>query len=138
MSYIVKISVLKLKIHKISHTLKMCLRVWSEEVGIENMLKWRMNRGVTGLRPPPGGAQAAQIVTSWISKKGFKIELKNVFRKTQILYIAKTIRCFSWINIKIVCSAKKKVKKQQRPDFHSEYNILLRIFFHTVKAFLYD
>ena len=64
MSYIVKISVLKLKIHKISRTLKMCLRVWSEEVGIENMLKWRMNRGVTGLRPPPGGAQAAQIVTS--------------------------------------------------------------------------
>lgn len=24
-----------------------------------------MKRGVTGLRPPPGGAQAEQIVTSW-------------------------------------------------------------------------
>ena len=29
------------------------------------MEKWRMNLGVTGLRPPPGGAQAAQMVISW-------------------------------------------------------------------------
>lgn len=28
------------------------------------MLKCRMNRGVTGLRPPPGGAHADTIVTS--------------------------------------------------------------------------
>ena len=27
-----------------------------------------MNRGVTGLRPPPGGAQPAQMVTSFKEK----------------------------------------------------------------------
>lgn len=35
---------------------------------MENMLKWRMNLGVTGFRPPPGGAQAALIVTSYEAK----------------------------------------------------------------------
>lgn len=29
-----------------------------------------MNRGVTGFLPPPGGAHAAQIVTSWMEKRG--------------------------------------------------------------------
>ena len=29
------------------------------------MAKWRMKRGVTTLRPPPGGAHAAQMVTSY-------------------------------------------------------------------------
>lgn len=33
------------------------------------MLKWRMKRGVTGLRPPPGGAQAAAIVISFREEK---------------------------------------------------------------------
>ena len=42
----------------------MALRETSEGDGRENMAKWRINRGVTGLRPPPGGAQAAHIVTS--------------------------------------------------------------------------
>lgn len=45
-------------------TLKICLRLCSEGMGRHNMLKWRMNRGVTGLRPPPGGAHAAAIVIS--------------------------------------------------------------------------
>ena len=30
------------------------------------MLKCRMNLGVTGLRPPPGGAHAAQMITSCV------------------------------------------------------------------------
>lgn len=38
------------------------------------MLKWRMKRGVTGLRPPPGGAHAAATV---ISYKGEEIERTN-------------------------------------------------------------
>jgi len=42
----------------------MCLRVCSDEAGIENIEKWRIKRGVTGFRPPPGGAHAAHIVTS--------------------------------------------------------------------------
>ncbi len=45
-------------------TLKICLRLCSEGVGRHSMLKWRMNRGVTGLRPPPGGAHAAAMVIS--------------------------------------------------------------------------
>ncbi len=32
------------------------------------MAKCLMNRGVTGLRPPPGGAQAAHIVTSYSTR----------------------------------------------------------------------
>ena len=48
--------------------MKMCLRVCSAEDGIQNMLKCRMNLGVTGLRPPPGGAHAAQIVMSYRQK----------------------------------------------------------------------
>ena len=45
-------------------TLKIALRDISEGEGRENMAKCRMKRGVTGLRPPPGGAHAAQIVMS--------------------------------------------------------------------------
>lgn len=45
-------------------TLKICLRLLSDGVGRHRMLKWRMKRGVTGLRPPPGGAQAAAMVMS--------------------------------------------------------------------------
>lgn len=43
----------------------MCLRLCSDGGGRQSMLKCRMKRGVTGLRPPPGGAQAAQIVMSY-------------------------------------------------------------------------
>ena len=55
--------------HRHTHTcictLNMTFRLTSDGDGMQNMLKWRMNLGVTGLRPPPGGAQAAQMVTSW-------------------------------------------------------------------------
>ncbi len=43
---------------------KIALRLTSEGEGMQSMAKCRMKRGVTGLRPPPGGAQAAQRVTS--------------------------------------------------------------------------
>ncbi len=33
------------------------------------MLKWRKKRGVTGLRPPPGGAQAAAMIISFREEK---------------------------------------------------------------------
>ena len=46
-------------------TLKICLRLCSEGVGKHRIVKWRMNLGVMGLRPPPGGAQAAAMVISW-------------------------------------------------------------------------
>ena len=46
-------------------TLKICFRVCSADEGILNMLKWRRNLGVTGFLPPPGGAQAAQMVMSY-------------------------------------------------------------------------
>lgn len=36
------------------------------------MLKCRMKRGVTGLRPPPGGAHADTIVTSCVEKKSLE------------------------------------------------------------------
>ena len=42
----------------------MVFRVKSAEDGMENIEKWRMKRGVTGFLPPPGGAQAADNVTS--------------------------------------------------------------------------
>lgn len=45
-------------------TVKICLRPCSDGVGRHSMVKWRMNRGVTGLRPPPGGAHAAAMVIS--------------------------------------------------------------------------
>ena len=45
----------------------MALRLVSDGCGRQNIAKCRRNLGVTGLRPPPGGAQAAQIVTScWL------------------------------------------------------------------------
>ena len=42
----------------------MVFRLNSEGDGKQSIPKCRINRGVTGLRPPPGGAQAAAIVTS--------------------------------------------------------------------------
>ena len=45
-------------------TWKICFRLCSEGIGRQSMLKCRMKRGVTGLRPPPGGAHADTIVTS--------------------------------------------------------------------------
>ena len=39
-----------------------------------------MNRGVTGLRPPPGGAQPAQMVTS------FKEKINVYFLSTKVYY----------------------------------------------------
>lgn len=64
-------------------TLKICLRLCSEGVGRHSMLKWRMNRGVTRLRPPPGGAHAAAMVISW--KTGRKEKEKKGDRVCQIL-----------------------------------------------------
>ena len=32
-----------------------------------SIAKWRINLGVTGFLPPPGGAHAANNITSWIS-----------------------------------------------------------------------
>ena len=52
------------KIINILLTVNICLRLISDGTGIDSMLKWRMKRGETGFRPPPGGAQAAQIVIS--------------------------------------------------------------------------
>lgn len=49
-------------------TWKICFRLCSEGMGRHSMLKWRMKRGVTGLRPPPGGAHADTIVTSWAGR----------------------------------------------------------------------
>jgi len=46
-------------------TENICLRLCSDGAGTHNMLKCRINLGVTGLRPPPGGAHAAQIVMSY-------------------------------------------------------------------------
>ena len=46
-------------------TLEIILRLTEDGEERQNMLKCRMNLGVTGLRPPPGGAHAAQMVTSW-------------------------------------------------------------------------
>ena len=54
------------------NTLKMCFSVCSADEGILNMLKWRKKRGVTGFLPPPGGAQAAQMVISWNKDEGKK------------------------------------------------------------------
>ena len=45
-------------------TVNMAVRETSEGGGRENMAKCLMNRGVTGFLPPPGGAHAAQMVTS--------------------------------------------------------------------------
>lgn len=45
-------------------TWKICFKLCSEGIGRHSMLKCRMKRGVTGLRPPPGGAHADTIVTS--------------------------------------------------------------------------
>ena len=46
-------------------TLKIAFSDTSDGEGTENMEKCLMKRGVTGLRPPPGGAQAAQMVISY-------------------------------------------------------------------------
>lgn len=40
---------------------KIRVRVISLKGTIETAWKWRMNRGVTSLRPPPGGPIAAQM-----------------------------------------------------------------------------
>ena len=44
-------------------TIKIALRLTSDGDGRQNMAKCRSSLGVTGLRPPPGGAHAEQIVT---------------------------------------------------------------------------
>ena len=44
-------------------TIKIALRLISDGDGRQNMAKCRSSLGVTGLRPPPGGAHAEQIVT---------------------------------------------------------------------------
>ena len=44
-------------------TVKIALRLTSDGDGRQNMAKCRSSLGVTGLRPPPGGAHAEQIVT---------------------------------------------------------------------------
>lgn len=55
-------------------TVNIPLRLMSEGEGRENMAKCLIILGVTGLRPPPGGAHAAQIVTSFISfQKSFSL-----------------------------------------------------------------
>ena len=41
----------------------MVFKLNSEGEGRLNIAKCLINRGVTGLRPPPGGAQAAAMVT---------------------------------------------------------------------------
>ena len=48
------------------HTEKIPFKLISEGVGRQNIEKCRIILGVIGLRPPPGGAQAAHIVTSLI------------------------------------------------------------------------
>lgn len=48
-------------------TLNIPLRLTSEGEGSANMAKCLIILGVTGLRPPPGGAHAAHIVTSFMS-----------------------------------------------------------------------
>lgn len=53
-----------LPMFKSTLTWKMCFRLCSEGIGRHSMLKCRMKRGVTGLRPPPGGAHADAMVTS--------------------------------------------------------------------------
>ena len=50
-------------------TVKIAVRETSEGGAREKMAKCRRKRGVTGLRPPPGGAHAAQIVTSYTQKR---------------------------------------------------------------------
>jgi len=50
-------------------TENICFRLCSEGAGTHNMLKCLINLGVTGFLPPPGGAQAAQIVMSCKQKK---------------------------------------------------------------------
>ena len=46
----------------------------SDGVGRQNIEKCLIILGVTGLRPPPGGAQAAQMVTSFICfQKSFSL-----------------------------------------------------------------
>ena len=45
-------------------TVNIAARETSAGGAMEKMAKCLRKRGVTGLRPPPGGAHAAQIVTS--------------------------------------------------------------------------
>lgn len=44
------------------------------------MLKWRMKRGVTGLRPPPGGAHADTIVTSCVERSNLGQPAEKMIR----------------------------------------------------------
>ena len=60
-------------------TLKIILRLTEDGEGRQNMLKCRMNLGVTGLRPPPGGAHAAQMVTSWFVLC-VRMEVRNQYK----------------------------------------------------------
>ena len=46
------------------HTLNIALSETSAGEGRQSIAKCLMKRGVTGLRPPPGGAQPAHIVIS--------------------------------------------------------------------------
>lgn len=45
-------------------TINMCFKLCSDGDGIDSIAKCLKNLGETGLRPPPGGAQAAAKVTS--------------------------------------------------------------------------
>ena len=63
----------------------MCWRLCAEGVGRHSTLKWRMNRGVTGLRPPPGEVHAAAMVISL--RAGRKKEEQIIFHKLIISYM---------------------------------------------------
>lgn len=45
---------------------------------MDNMAKCRKNRGETGFLPPPGGAQAADNVTSCQQQKAPQLYIKNI------------------------------------------------------------
>ena len=66
----VAIATLAAKDPPLTHTENIPLRDTSDGGGRQNMAKWRMKRGVTMLRPPPGGAHAAQMVTSYDTVSG--------------------------------------------------------------------
>ena len=64
---------------------KILIMVVSSNVVMLMVLKWRRKRGVTGLRPPPGGPMAPiiWISTRWIGEVSFRSYLKESNRNSQ-------------------------------------------------------
>ena len=76
------------------------------------MLKCRINLGVTGFRPPPGGAHAAQIVMSYKQQKSNETQRKQMLHT--VLSNAATTGNSSIPHVPVVQAEKRRPPRRMK------------------------